>query len=208
MRIILASNNRDKLREVREILKPLGLEVISQREAGCRIEAEETGETFVENARIKARAAMELTGEPCVADDSGLEVNAMGGAPGVYSSRYCGDDSYADTCRKIINIVNCSDDRGARFRCAVVCCFPNGDEIVCQGTVEGTVGTELEGENGFGYDPLFVPEGCAHSMACLTDEEKNAISHRGRAFRQFAKELAEYMENKKDISEEREDADK
>lgn len=190
MRIILASNNRDKLREVREILEPLGYEVISQREAGCRIEAEETGDTFVENARIKALAAMKLTGMPCVADDSGLEVNAMGGAPGVYSSRYCGELSYAETCQKIINIVICSDDRGARFRCAVVCCFPDGREIVCEGTVEGTVGTMLEGENGFGYDPLFIPDGYSKSMACLTDEEKNAISHRGRAFRELAKKLA------------------
>lgn len=194
MKIILASNNKDKLREIREILGPMGFEVISQSEAGCSIEAEETGETFVENARIKARAAVEATGLPCVADDSGLEVNAMGGGPGVYSSRYRGELTYEETCRKIVDIVNCDGDRGARFRCAVVCAFPDGGEIVCQGTVEGSIGMEPEGENGFGYDPIFVPEGFSHSMACLTDREKNAISHRGRAFRKFAKELAEYME--------------
>lgn len=202
MKIVLASNNPDKLKEVREILTPLGYEVISQREAGCEIEAEETGETFVENARIKAAAAVEATGLACAADDSGLEVNAMGGAPGVYSSRYCGDSPYEETCRRIINIVNCSDDRGARFRCAVVCRFPDGREIVCEGKIEGTIGTRLEGENGFGYDPIFVPEGYARSMACLTDAEKNAISHRGRAFRQLAVELGKINDAK-----EREDAD-
>lgn len=190
MKIVLASNNENKLREVREILGPLGYDVISQRQAGADIEAEETGETFEENARIKARAAVEATGLPCVADDSGLEVDAMGGAPGVYSSRYCGDSTYEETCRKIINIVNCSDDRGARFRCAVVCVFPDGREISCEGTVEGSIGMKLEGEHGFGYDPIFVPRGYPNSMACMTDEEKNAISHRGRAFRQLAVELA------------------
>ena len=196
MQIILASNNKDKLREVTEILAPLGIEVISQRQAGLRIEAEENGRTFQENARIKARAAMELTGKPCVADDSGIEINAMGGGPGIFSSRYCGELSYAETCQKIITIVNCCDDhdRGARFRCAVVCCFPNGDEIVAQGAVEGEIGMRIEGENGFGYDPIFIPCGMKHSMACLTDREKNEISHRGRAFREFAEKLRAYME--------------
>ncbi len=195
MKIILASNNKDKLREVSEILAPLGIEVISQRQAGVRLEAEENGSTFVENARIKARAAMEATGEACVADDSGIEINALGGGPGIYSSRYCGDSSYAETCQKLIKIVNCSDDRGARFRCAVVCVFPNGDEIVSEGVIEGSIGLKYEGENGFGYDPIFVPEGMGRTMACLTDQEKNAISHRGRAFRDFAGKLKKYIES-------------
>lgn len=194
MKIILASNNRDKLREVREILAPAGIEVLSQSEAGCHIEAEENGTTFVENARIKAKAAVAATGLPCVADDSGLEVNAMDNGPGIYSSRYCGELGYPKTCQRIMDIVDSSGDRGARFRCAVVCCFPNGDEIVCEGVIEGTIGHVYEGEHGFGYDPIFVPEGRARSMACMTDEEKNKISHRGRAFRAFAGKLAEYME--------------
>lgn len=194
MRIILASNNADKLREVREILAPAGIEVLSQSEAGCHFEAEENGTTFVENARIKAKAAVEATGMPCVADDSGLEVNAMGGGPGIYSSRFCGDAGYPETCRRIMEIVDGSDDRGARFKCAVVCVFPNGDELVCEGVVEGSIGRVYEGEHGFGYDPIFVPEGHRHSMACLSDEEKNAISHRGRAFRNFAERLSNYME--------------
>lgn len=196
MKIILASNNKDKLREVREILAPSGIEVLSQREAGCDFEAEENGATFTENARIKARAAMEATGLPCVADDSGIEINAMDNGPGIYSSRYCGERSYSETCRDIINIVNGADDRGARFRCAVVCVFPGGDEISCEGVIEGSIGYVYEGEHGFGYDPIFVPEGFSRSMACLTDEEKNAISHRGRAFRRFAEKLSEYMEIK------------
>lgn len=196
MEIILASNNKDKLREIREILAPMGFEVLSQSEAGCHFEAEETGTTFTENARIKAQAAMLATGKPCVADDSGLEVNAMDNGPGVYSSRFCGEQGYPKTCQKIMDIVNAAPngDRGARFRCAVVCCFPGGDEIACQGVIEGSIGTVYEGEHGFGYDPIFVPEGHTRSMACLTDEEKNAISHRGRAFREFGRKLAEYME--------------
>ncbi len=200
MKIILASNNADKLREIREILSPMGIEVISQSEAGCRFEAEENGTTFTENARIKARAAMEATGRPCVADDSGLEVNAMGGGPGIYSSRFCGDRTYRETCGEILDLVDGSADRGARFKCAVVCCFPNGDEIDCEGVVEGIIGYGYEGEHGFGYDPIFVPEGHTRSMACLTDGEKNAISHRGRAFRRFAEELRKYME-KEDVKE-------
>ncbi len=196
MQIILASNNKDKLREVREILEPLGIEVISQAEAGCRFEAEENGKTFTENARIKAKAALKATGRVCVADDSGLEVNAMGGGPGVYSSRFCGDRGYPAACREIMEIVDTQGkgDRGARFVSAVVCVFPDGDEIDCLGTVEGTIGHVYEGEHGFGYDPIFVPEGHTRSMACLTDEEKNAISHRGRAFRQFADKLKIHME--------------
>ena len=196
MKLILASNNKDKLREIREIMAGTGIEILSQREAGCDFEAEENGTTFEENARIKALAAMKATGLPCVADDSGLEVNAMGNGPGIYSSRFCGDRTYPEACREIIDIVNKSDDRGARFRCAVVCVFPDGKEITAQGVIEGTVGADLEGEHGFGYDPLFVPEGHAHSMACLTDEEKNAISHRGRAFRDFAEKWRYLMETK------------
>lgn len=194
MRLIFATNNKDKLREVREILSGTDIEVLSQREAGCDFEAEETGATFAENARIKARAAMEATGEVCVADDSGLEVNAMDNGPGVYSARYCGELSYAETCQKIIGIVNASDDRGARFRCAVVCAFPDGREIAAEGTLEGSIGYVCEGSHGFGYDPIFIPEGFTHSIACLTDEEKNLISHRGRAFRKFAEELKKTME--------------
>ncbi len=201
MRIVLASNNRDKLREVREILADSDIEVISQSEAGCRFEAEENGTTFRENARIKARAALEATGLPAVADDSGLEVNAMGGGPGIYSARYGGAETgYDIKCRMILDKVSKSDDRGARFVCAVVCVFPNGDELCADGVINGSIGLVPEGDGGFGYDPIFVPEGLDHSIACLTDEEKNAMSHRGAAFREFAEKLKNYMA-KHDIKE-------
>ena len=188
MKLVLASNNQGKLREIREIMAGSGIEVLSQREAGCVFEAEENGKSFDENARIKALAAMRATGLPAAADDSGLEVNAMGGAPGIYSSRYCGDKTYAETCRQIIGIVNGADDRGARYCCAVVCCFPDGKEIHCFADTQGEIARELRGSGGFGYDPMFLlPDG--RTMAELSEEEKNAISHRGRAFRQLLKKL-------------------
>ena len=196
MKIVLASNNPDKLREVREILEGTGIEVISQREAGCDFEADENGTTFEENARIKARAAMEATGLVCVADDSGIEINAMGGAPGIHSARYFVELSYAEKCHKIIENVGNNPDRGARYCCAVVCAFPNGDEISVFGETRGTIATEPRGTGGFGFDPIFVPEGYSATMAEITEDEKNAISHRGRAFRLFAEELKKRMDIK------------
>ena len=190
MKLVIASNNPGKLREIREIMDGSGIEVLSQREAGCDFEAEETGRTFDENARIKALAAMRATGLPAAADDSGLEINAMEGAPGVYSSRYCGDRSYAETCRAIIENINGCPDRGARYCCAVVCCFPDGREVHCFATTEGEISRELRGTGGFGYDPMFLlPDG--RTMAELSEDEKNAVSHRGRAFRELMKQLRE-----------------
>ncbi len=188
MKLVLASNNAGKLREIREIMAGSGIEVLSQREAGCDFEAEETGTTFTENARIKALAAMRATGLPAAADDSGLEVNAMDGGPGVYSSRFCGERSYAEACREIISIVDGKPDRGARYCCAVVCCFPDGREISRFATTEGEIARELRGSGGFGYDPMFLlPDG--RTMAELAPEEKNAISHRGKALRQMGEVL-------------------
>ena len=188
MKLVLASNNKGKLREIREIMAGSGIEVLSQREAGCDFEAEETGTTFTENARIKALAAMRATGLPAAADDSGLEVAAMDGGPGVYSSRYCWDRTYAEACREIIGIVEGRADRSARYCCAVVCCFPDGREIDCFGTTEGEIARELRGIGGFGYDPMFqMPDG--RTMAELSEEEKNAVSHRGKAFRELLQKL-------------------
>ena len=188
MKLVLASNNAGKLREIREIMAGSGIEVLYQREAGCCFEAEETGTTFDENARIKALAAMRATGLPAAADDSGLEVGAMGGGPGVYSSRFCGERSYAEACREIISIVGANPDRSARYCCAVVCCFPDGREIHCFATTEGEIAREMRGSGGFGYDPMFqLPDG--RTMAQLSDEEKNAISHRGKAFRLLLEKL-------------------
>lgn len=194
MKLILASNNKDKLREIREILADTEIEIVSQSEAGCDFEAEETGTTFEENARIKALAAMRATGLPAVADDSGLEVNAMGGAPGVYSSRFAGERPYPEVCREIIARVGENPDRGARYVCAVVCVFPDGREISVSGATEGEIGCELRGTGGFGYDPMFlVPGTGGKTMAEIAEEEKNAISHRGKAFRKLAEELKYYV---------------
>ncbi len=198
MKLVLASNNKDKLREIREILAGSDIEIISQSEAGCNIDAQEDGTTFQENARIKAMAAMEATGLPSVADDSGLEVNAMDGGPGIYSARYGGRDlSYEIKNGMIIDNVAGSDDRGARFVCSVVCVFPNGDEIYADGIIEGRIGMEPEGDGGFGYDPIFIPNGYSHSIACLSDDEKNSISHRGKAFKELSEKLYKYMEKSK-----------
>ena len=195
MKLILASNNQDILREIREILAGTGIEVIPQRSAGCDFEVEETGTTFEENARIKALAAMRATGEAAVADDSGLEVNAMGGAPGVYSARFAGNRPYPEVCREIMDRVGENPDRGARYVCAVVCVFPDGREISVRGATEGEIGRELRGTGGFGYDPMFIVPGTGgKTMAEITEEEKNAISHRGRAFLSFLEELKKYAD--------------
>ena len=194
MKLILATNNRDKLREVREILADTDIEVVSQSEAGCHFEAEETGTTFTENARIKAQAACAATGHASVADDSGLEIFALGGEPGVYSSRFGGDVPYTEKCRMLIERLAPYEDRSARFVSAVVCVFPSGDEIAVEGEIRGRIGYEMRGEGGFGYDPIFLPDGYDKTTAEITEEEKNAISHRGRAFRAFAKELHKYLE--------------
>ena len=191
MKLILASNNRDKLREIREILADTGIEVIPQREAGCDFEAEETGTTFEENARIKALAAMEATGLPAVADDSGIEINAMGGGPGIYSSRFAGGRPYSEVMADVVSRIGDDPDRGARYFCAVVCVFPDGREISVSATTEGEIGREMRGTGGFGYDPIFLlPDG--RTMAELTEDEKNAVSHRGRAFRKLAEELRKF----------------
>ncbi len=194
MRLILASNNKNKYREISEILKDTDVEVVPQYLAGCDFEAEENGETFEENARIKALAAMRATGAAAVADDSGLMIDALGGAPGVYSARYGGENTgYDKKCAMLIKELEDKEQRTAKFVSSIVCVFPNGDEITAYGDVCGTIDTRMTGENGFGYDPIFIPDGYECSMACLTDDEKNAISHRGRAIRAFAEKLKNYL---------------
>ena len=189
MRAVLASHNKKKMKEMREILAQLGVEVISQAEAGVDIEPEETGTTFEENARIKARAIMEATGLPAIADDSGLVVDALDGAPGVYSARYGGDGLDDDGRWKLLlKNMEGKEDRACRFVCVICCALPDGAEVMSRGTVEGQVAFGPEGDGGFGYDPVFyLPDrGC--TMACLPAEEKNAISHRGNALRAFREE--------------------
>ena len=182
--IILASNNKDKVKEVKEILKEY--DIISMKEAGIDVDIEENGTTFEENALIKARAIMKLTGQITMADDSGLEIDYLNKAPGVYSARFMGHDTSYDIKNRILldRLEGVPDDeRTARFVCAVAAVFPDGTTSVVRETIEGQIGHEIVGANGFGYDPIFyVPEfGC--TTAEMTPEQKNKLSHRGKALR-------------------------
>lgn len=195
MKFVLASNNKKKLVEMREILGELGIEVLSQAEAGISTEPEENGVTFEENSLIKAAAACEASGLPALADDSGLVVDALGGQPGVYSARY-GGEGLDDKGRYELLLKNMEgiENRSARFVSCVSVVFPNGDNITAEGTCEGSIMYAPAGDGGFGYDPVFFCNDMGKSMAELTHEEKNSISHRGNAMRKFAPLLREYLE--------------
>lgn len=187
-KIILATNNENKLREFREILSPYGYEVISQKEAGADIEVEETGTTFEENAYLKAKAVSDKTGLAVIADDSGLEVDHLNGAPGVYSARYA---EPGHRCERVLRELEgvADEKRTARFVCTIVYLDENGGRFTARGTCEGLIGHERRGTNGFGYDPIFYVGG--RSLAEMTADEKNAISHRGNAIRILEKHLAQ-----------------
>ena len=194
LRLVLATANRDKAAEILAILRDeLGDSVELLARPPEVAEVEETGETLEDNARLKARALLEATGVGAVADDTGLEVDALGGAPGVHSSRYAGEHAaYAENVAKLLAALEeagarAPDQRRARFRTVVVARFPGGREVVAAGTVEGTIAPAARGSGGFGYDPVFVPDGGdGRSFAEMTPAEKNLRSHRGRAFRAFA----------------------
>ena len=196
MELILASNNKKKLSEMRRILAELGVEVVSQREAGCDFEVDETGTTFAENAYLKAKAVTDATGKPAVADDSGLMVRALGGAPGIYSARFTGnhDDSDEDRVRFLLKKLDGVTDRAAKFVSSICCTFPNGDTLRAEGECRGSILFAPRGKNGFGYDPVFLPEGFDRSMAELSPDEKDAISHRGKAIGIFKEELKKYAD--------------
>ncbi|MGN0400504.1 MAG: XTP/dITP diphosphatase [Blautia sp.] len=191
-RMIFATGNENKMKEIREILGSLPLEILSMKEAGIEADITEDGTTFEENARIKARAVCEIAGEMVLADDSGLEVDYLNKEPGIYSARYMGEDtSYRIKNKSLIDRLEGVPDekRTARFVCAIAAAFPDGRELVVRGTIEGIIGYEEKGENGFGYDPIFyLPErGC--TTAELPPEEKNSVSHRGNALRQMKRML-------------------
>ena len=199
-KIIFATGNEGKMREVRMILGDLGIQVISMKEAGVTAEADENGTTFEENAIIKAKEIMEKTGEIVLADDSGLEVDALGGEPGIYSARYMGHDtSYHIKNNSLIERLEgkTGEERSARFVCAIAACFPDGRVLTTRGTMEGQIGYEEKGENGFGYDPVFyLPEYQCYS-AELPLEEKNKLSHRGKALRLMKEALQREQEDAK-----------
>ncbi len=195
-RLIFATGNEDKMKEIREILGDLPVEILSMKEAGVSAEVEENGTSFEENALIKARAICKLAKEMVLADDSGLEIDYLNKEPGIYSARYMGEDtSYRIKNQNLIDRLEGVPDekRTARFVCAIAAVFPDGRELVVRGTIEGRIGYEERGENGFGYDPIFYLPDRDISTAQLSREEKNSISHRGNALRKM-KELLEREE--------------
>lgn len=193
-KIIFATGNADKMKEIREILADLDAEILSMKEAGIQADIVEDGKTFEENAVIKATAISKLTGEIVLADDSGLEIDWLGGEPGIYSARYMGHEtSYREKNANLISRLDGvpKEKRTARFVCAIAAALPDGNSLVTRGTIEGYIGWEECGSNGFGYDPIFYLYENDKSTAELSAEEKNAISHRGKALRQMKKMLEE-----------------
>ena len=192
-KLIIASNNAGKIREFRELLSPFGFDVISMREAGFNEEIIEDGETFEENAHIKARAVFDALKLPTIADDSGLEIDFLNGAPGVYSARYAGENaSDKERCAKVLDEMHgvARELRDARFVCSIYFIFDEDNEYSVSGEVCGYIGDEPVGENGFGYDPIFMLDD-DESMATISEKEKNKISHRAKAFESLADILKE-----------------
>ena len=192
-KIIFATGNKDKMREVREIMADMDVEIYSMKEAGIAVDVVEDGTTFEENAVIKAKAIAEHTDAIVLADDSGLEVDYLDKAPGVFSARFMGEDtSYTIKNQAIIDKLEGvpKEERTARFVCAIAAVLPNKEVIVTRETMEGYIGYESQGENGFGYDPIFFLDEFGCSSAAISREQKNAISHRGKALQSMKKELA------------------
>ncbi len=195
MKLVLASNNAHKLEEIRAILSTLGMEVVPQKELNINIEPEETGTTFEENSYIKAKTIMDACGLPTIADDSGLMVDALNGEPGVYSARYGGEQNRSDRDRLEYLLSRMEDvedpNRTARFVTVITLLMPDGRKLVARGECPGRILTAPEGENGFGYDPVFFCPEAGCSFARLTSEEKNRISHRARALTAFVQKIRE-----------------
>ena len=200
MRFLLATHNLKKQAEMQRILSPLGIEVLTADIAGVTLtDVEETGETFRENAYLKAHTGCLESGLPCIADDSGLCVDALGGAPGVYSARYAGEHGNDEAnIMKLLDALRDTPDekRTAAFVCSVCVCFPDGRLLELEGRCEGKIGYEKCGNNGFGYDPVFLVDG--RSFATFTADEKDAVSHRGNALRKLCDALPAYLEQNKE----------
>ena len=209
MKLIIASNNAHKLVEIKAILGGLFDEILSMREAGIDHETIEDGATFMENAEKKAREIAQIAGCCALADDSGICVDALGGAPGIYSARFCGrhgDDAVNN--RLLLEKLKDKDDRRAHYTCAIALVRPDGSVVRAEGYMHGVIGFEEKGQNGFGYDPLFIPTDCGvgktdkrpntenRSYAQLTPDEKDAISHRGNALAALEKQLPDFLAEK------------
>lgn len=196
-KIIFATGNKDKVKEIQMILADLGVEVITMKDAGISIDIEENGATYEENAMIKARAVAAYTDAIVMADDSGLEIDYLNKEPGVYSARYMGEDtSYRIKNANLISRLDGVPDekRTARFVCAIGAVLPDGTELTTRGTIEGIIGYEEKGANGFGYDPIFYVPEFGKTTAELSEEEKNQVSHRGNALRLMKEELKNYAD--------------
>ena len=194
MKLVLASKNAKKLKEMNEILSGMGVEVCSQADIGVDVDVEETGASFEENSMLKAKAVMEASGLPAIADDSGLCVDALNGAPGVYSARYGGEGlDDAGRYRMLLANMPKGQPRTAKFVSVITCCFPNGDVLTARGECPGTIAFAPMGEGGFGYDPVFFVPELKKTFAQLAPDEKNAISHRGKALEAFKEKLEEYL---------------
>jgi len=197
MKYVLATANPGKINEMREILTGFNIEIYTRKELGIEIDVDETGTTFLENATLKANAICSASGMPAIADDSGLIVDALDGKPGVYSSSFGGEElSAAERCAYLLKMMKNMEQRSAKFVCTIVCAFPDGDLITATGECPGVITGEPRGINGFGYDPVFVPDGYNRTMAELSSAEKNAISHRGTAIDKFAGLLKSYNTGK------------
>lgn len=189
MKLVLASKNRHKLVELQTILGQMGLEVVLQSDIGIDVDVEETGTTFAENAMLKAKAVMEASGMAAIADDSGLVVDALNGEPGVYSARYGGRPTDLDRTMLLLEKMKDipEEKRTGRFVSAIACALPDGREVTAEGVCEGNILFDLRGTGGFGYDPVFYVPQLGKTFAEAGAEEKNAISHRGNALREFIK---------------------
>lgn len=193
-KFLLATHNPAKLEEMREILSELGLEVVSPEEAGICVDVEETGETFAENAMLKARALCEASGLPSIGDDSGLCVDALNGGPGIYSARYGGEQLTDEQRNKLLlESVKGQGNRDAHFTCSIACAFPNGDTITAEERCDGVISYIPLGSDGFGYDPVFNYPPKLKTFAQMAPEEKAEVSHRGKALRAFAEKLGAYL---------------
>ena len=191
-KIVFATGNAGKMKEIREILKDIDCEVFSMKEMGIDIPIEENGQTFEENAVIKAKAAAEMCGEIVLADDSGLEIDYLNKEPGIYSARYMGENTpYSVKNAKLIERLEGvpEEERMARFVCVIAAVFPDGEVVTAHGEIEGRIGYGEKGTNGFGYDPIFYVPEYGKTTAELSDGEKNSISHRGKALCKMKEEL-------------------